>query len=317
MPATRSVAGTTGLTDSSGRISTGIAGSSGIEEVKSVCTPHSENAGKATSPASTSPAGIEEVTTAAAAQSSYEPLLPLSMGHPSVRAIEHLEPASEGCQVIETKQEVLKSPATEGCQAIKRKPGPSQEVFKAVVSRRKDKHRKVLPEAENANMAVCSWVLIEMPPSTKHYDEEPSIEGMDDPFLANTVCAVQPQGGDEQQGGEVPEEAPETPAFAFVAANQGQVGQAPGTLPGIPAFSDSQHPALDGEVEEDIGWIDYGGSIGYAAVLARPDVAKTHVNHLLAFHSRRVWDIGKWIWWITRWRWKVTMSGFSSLLFLM
>lgn len=63
LPAKRSVAGTTGLTDSPG-ISTGI------EEVKSVCTPHSENAGKSTSPASTSPAGIE-AGTATAAQSSH------------------------------------------------------------------------------------------------------------------------------------------------------------------------------------------------------------------------------------------------------
>lgn len=182
-----------------------------------------------------------------------------------------------------------------------------------MVSRRKDKHREVLPEAENANMAVCLWDLIEIPPSADkflvHSDVEPLREGMDDPFLANdvTVFAVQPQGGGEQQGGEVPEEVPETPAF--VAANQGQVGQAPGTSPGTPAFS--QHPASDGEVEEDIEWIDHGigrldelstadtqmkiGSIGHSAVFARPDVAKTHINHLLAFHSGRTWDVGKWI----------------------
>lgn len=70
LPATRSVTGTTGLTDLPG-ISTGI------EEVKSVCTPHSENAGKSTSPASTSPAGME-AGTAAAAQSSHQPLPPLT-----------------------------------------------------------------------------------------------------------------------------------------------------------------------------------------------------------------------------------------------
>lgn len=55
----------------------------------------------------------------------------------------------------------------------------------------------------------------------------------------------------------MPEEVPETPAF--VAANQGQVGQAPGTSPGTPAFSASQHPASDGEVEESTHrWIDHG-----------------------------------------------------------
>lgn len=34
-----------------------------------------------------------------------------------------------------------------------------------MISRRKDKHREVLPEAENAKMAVCSWDLIDIPPS--------------------------------------------------------------------------------------------------------------------------------------------------------
>jgi len=89
---------------------------------------------------------------------------------------------------------------------------------------------------------------------------------MDDPFLANNipVFAVQPQGGDEQQGGEGPQQEqessyltlPETPARDEdnVAANQGQVGQAPGALPGTPAFSASYHPASDREVEESTYW---------------------------------------------------------------
>lgn len=89
---------------------------------------------------------------------------------------------------------------------------------------------------------------------------------MDDPFLANNipVFAVQPQGGDEQQGGEGPQQEqessyptpPETPARDEdnVAANQGQVGQAPGASPGTPAFSASHHPASDGEVEESTHW---------------------------------------------------------------
>ncbi|EMF10632.1 uncharacterized protein SEPMUDRAFT_119167 [Sphaerulina musiva SO2202] len=93
LPATRSVAGTTGIPV--------LSRTPGIEEVKSVCTPHSENAGKSTLPASTSPAG-----SVAAAQSSYKPLLPLTatanqwhqlLGYLSVRAIENLEPASKGC----------------------------------------------------------------------------------------------------------------------------------------------------------------------------------------------------------------------------
>ncbi|EMF09128.1 uncharacterized protein SEPMUDRAFT_121008 [Sphaerulina musiva SO2202] len=65
LPATRSVARTTGIPV--------LSGTPGIEEVKSVYTPHSENAGKSTSPASTSPAG-----SVAAAQSSHKPLPPLT-----------------------------------------------------------------------------------------------------------------------------------------------------------------------------------------------------------------------------------------------
>lgn len=64
-----------------------------------------------------------------------------------MRAIENLEPASKGCQVIESEKETLNSVNCNTCLLAK---------AKAVISRRKDKHREVLPEAETAKMAVCS-----------------------------------------------------------------------------------------------------------------------------------------------------------------
>jgi len=74
------------------------------------------------------------------------------LGYLSIRAIENLEPATKGCQVIEIKpspdysQEVLNSITCNTYLLAK---------AKAVISRRKDKHREVLPEAENAKIAVC------------------------------------------------------------------------------------------------------------------------------------------------------------------
>lgn len=77
------------------------------------------------------------------------------LSHPSVRAIKYLEPSTDSYRVIdiETGEEPLNRVTYNTCLLAK---------AKAVISRRSKKYREVLPQAEHAQMVVCSQDLIEI-----------------------------------------------------------------------------------------------------------------------------------------------------------
>lgn len=77
------------------------------------------------------------------------------LGYPSIRAIKHLELSTDSCRVIDTEtgEEPLNRVICNTCLLAK---------AKAVISRRSEKHREVLPQAEHAQIAVCSQDLIKI-----------------------------------------------------------------------------------------------------------------------------------------------------------
>ena len=93
----------------------------------------------------------------------------VTMGHPSMKAIEKLEENTEGCIVTDYNKH---DPDTETPPKMMDCDVCIKSKAHALVSRSKDTHREVHQTKEMGHMAVVSWDLIEMLPSLSVLDDK-------------------------------------------------------------------------------------------------------------------------------------------------